>query len=71
MDGGTVWNTNIETAVSKCLELVDSRSQIVMDIAICGHSELTTVEETSNTLSNIMRYREIKKYYGTMNDIIE
>jgi len=42
-----------------------------MDIAICGHSELTTIDETSNTLSNIMRYREIKKYYGTMNDIIE
>jgi len=71
MDGGTVWNTNVETAINRCLELVDSPSQIVLDIAICGHAEIETITSTSNTVSNLLRYREIKKYYGTMDDVME
>jgi hypothetical protein len=37
MDGGTVWNTNIATAINKCLELVDDKSKIVLDVAVCAH----------------------------------
>lgn len=36
MDGGTVWNTNLVSAVDKCLELVDDESQIVLDIILCS-----------------------------------
>jgi predicted acylesterase/phospholipase RssA len=36
IDGGvTNWNTNIVTAVEKCLEIVDDKSKIVVDLAIC------------------------------------
>jgi predicted acylesterase/phospholipase RssA len=36
IDGGvTNWNTNIVTAVAKCLEIVDDKSKIVVDLAIC------------------------------------
>ena len=32
MDGGTVWNTNLVSAVDKCKELVDDDSKIILDI---------------------------------------
>jgi len=38
MDGGTVWNTNLVSAVDRCHELVDDDSQIVIDIILCGGS---------------------------------
>jgi hypothetical protein len=42
-----------------------------VDIAICGHAELKSESETGNTISNFLRYREIKKYYGALDDVIE
>jgi predicted patatin/cPLA2 family phospholipase len=40
MDGGTVWNTNLISAVEKCMELVDDESKITLDIAVCSSHEL-------------------------------
>jgi hypothetical protein len=71
MDGGTVWNTNLVSAVNKCLEVVDSKSKIVVDIAICGHAELPAYNHTDNTIGNFLRYREIKSYYSKLDDIFE
>jgi hypothetical protein len=71
MDGGTVWNTNLISAVEKCMDLVDDKSKIIVDIAICGHSELNSINETSNTISNLMRYWDIRKYYNSMDDVLE
>jgi predicted acylesterase/phospholipase RssA len=71
MDGGTTWNTNLVSAVEKCMTLVDDKSKITVDIAICGHAELETVAETGNTISNLMRYWDIRKYYNTMDDVLE
>jgi len=71
MDGGTVWNTNLVSAVNKCVEMGFDKSQIVVDIAICGHSELETETSTGNTISNILRYRNIKHYYKSMDDVLE
>jgi len=71
MDGGTVWNTNLVSAVERCMEIVDSKAKIIVDIAICGHTEQVTVTELNNTVSNILRQRQIKKTYGTMDDVLE
>lgn len=71
MDGGTVWNTNVATAINKCLELVDDRSKIVLDVAVCAHEQVERVEKTGNTISNFLRYRQLKKYYNYMNDVLE
>jgi len=70
MDGGTVWNTNIVSAIERCMEIVDDKSKIVVDIALCGHAEMDEVAALNNTLSNIMRARAIKSYYSGMDDII-
>ena len=71
MDGGTVWNTNLVSAVDRCLELVDSKSQIIVDIAICGHADIEPVTSLNNTVSNLGRYWDIRKYHSTMDDILE
>lgn len=71
MDGGTVWNTNLISAVNKCLEVVDSKSKIVVDIIMCSHHELDPNTKSDKTIGNFLRYREIKSYYHSMNDILE
>lgn len=37
MDGGTVWNINLASAVQQCMEIVDDYSDIIVDVAICGY----------------------------------
>jgi len=71
MDGGTVWNTNLVSAVNKCVEIGYSKDQIVMDIAITHAAKIDTLTESSNTIGNFLRYREIKKYYKGLRDILE
>ena len=36
MDGGTIWDIDILSAVSQCLNVVDSEEDIIVDVAICG-----------------------------------
>lgn len=71
MDGGTIWNANLVSAVNRCLEIVDDPSKIVMDIAICQNAKLDDLTTVSNTVGNWLRYREIKSYYKSLDDIIE
>lgn len=40
MDGGTVWNTNLVSAIKRCQEIVDDDSQITLDVILCGGSHL-------------------------------
>ncbi len=42
MDGGTVWDVNIDSAIKWCLEKVDSLNKITIDIMLCGVNDLTT-----------------------------
>mmetsp|Transcript_25387 Transcript_25387/g.19123 ORF Transcript_25387/g.19123 Transcript_25387/m.19123 type:complete len:217 (+) Transcript_25387:355-1005(+) len=72
MDGGTVWNTNLAYGVHKCREFVESDEQIVVDVAICNSlEELNQTTSLENTIDHYLRYREIKKYYSTLNDVLE
>ena len=36
MDGGTIYDVNINSAVHQCLDLVEDESQIIIDVAICA-----------------------------------
>jgi hypothetical protein len=61
MDGGTVWNTNLFSAIQRCREQVDNDSQITVDILTCEKGE--TMEEWDDrgkTESNYLRNQEIK-----------
>ena len=55
MDGGTVWNINVEAAVDQCLEIVDDESKITIDIAICSTVPQESYKITKNAAKNYLR----------------
>lgn len=59
MDGGTVWNANLATAVEQCKELVDDYSDIVVDIALCSYSSIPTETVSNNAIANWKAARDI------------
>lgn len=44
MDGGTVWNTNLDSAIQQCLEIVDRNEDIIVDVLMTR--EYSQPEET-------------------------
>jgi len=71
MDGGTVWNTNLVSAVQRCREIVDDDSKIILDIIVCDDDELDAWESENNAMSNYLRFNGIKSYHDSIADIDE
>ena len=72
MDGGTVWNTNLPSAVDRCLEIVDDPSQITLDIMVLDTNEIAeTVDDPNNALTNFLRFKTIKDYHTAVADVYE
>lgn len=71
MDGGTVWNTNLASAVQRCHEIVDDDSQITMDIIICGDYQFSTWSDQNNAYNDYLRYEDIKSSYQDMGDVFD
>lgn len=70
MDGGTVWNVNIDSAIQQCLKKVDSLDKITIDILHCGYSGLGTETDTSKrAINNLQRNRDIHSYYKSTSEI--
>ena len=68
MDGGTVWNVNLDTAIQQCLEVVDDVSDIIVDVAVCSYSSVPEGEVEKSAIKNWQTARDIKNYYaGTSN----
>ena len=65
MDGGTINNVNIQSAIDQCMEIVDHESKITLDVYICGDLSFKVDEETESgkTISNYMRNRSINGAY--------
>ena len=44
MDGGTWYNTNMNSAILQCLDMVDDESKITIDLLMCspGHDRVPT-----------------------------
>ena len=72
MDGGTVFNVNMNSAIEQCLEVVDDETKITVDLFVCG-PEPEPIEETgiAKTLSNVMRSRTIHGDFGNVNTIAD
>lgn len=72
MDGGSVWNTNLVSAIDRCKEIVEDDSQIYIDIIECSAmSQIEGWEDTGSTVNNYLRFREVKDYYSNVGDIVE
>jgi predicted acylesterase/phospholipase RssA len=53
MDGGTVWNVNIDSAINQCHDMGATDDEITLDVLICGGPGMTPPqEEVSNSIQN-------------------
>ena len=71
MDGGTVWNTNLASAIHRCEEIVDDHSQITLDVLICQDYQFSTWNDQGNTMSAFQRYSDIKSHYKDIADVYD
>jgi len=72
MDGGTVWNVNIRSAIEGCLEVVDDLSKITIDIIFCTDGrDNQEITETGTTVENYLRYRKIKYVHSGHDELTE
>lgn len=59
MDGGTVWNTNLVSAVDKCKDMGFEDKDIILDIILCGSKQIGDIGDTGNAINNYLRYYDI------------
>lgn len=73
MDGGVVWNMDVASAVTKCRQLVDSDSKIVLDIIDldCDNLEVAEWKKSGNAIENYLRFRKISKRYQLEDNELE
>jgi predicted acylesterase/phospholipase RssA len=69
MDGGTMYNVNLVSAVQRCRENVDQDSKITIDIAVCDSHHLSNWTDSGNAIGNYLRRSNIKSYQESMEDI--
>lgn len=69
MDGGTVWNMNLQSAVEQCLEVVDDIEDVIIDVVICDHYSQPSGDVHKNAAKNWMEANSIKNFYGGTNSL--
>ena len=65
MDGGTIQDLNIESAVNACQDMGYAEKDIIVDILICGYMSLPSEAKTGNAINNLVQARDI---HGAFND---
>jgi predicted acylesterase/phospholipase RssA len=73
MDGGTIWNLNLVSAVQRCQNEIgaENESDITIDLIICGNNKLNGWEDRDNGYENYMRWKSINDYHSGLDDIFE
>jgi len=75
VDGGVFSDANVQDAVDKCRELVDSDDKIIIDVVMCNTDPVDLGKYEKKTLFNAHhiyeRQNTFKTYYATMNDVME
>lgn len=68
MDGGTVWDVNINSAINQCHDMGATNEEITIDIMVCG-TLLPPSHETGTTVTNWQTARSISGFYANTNSI--
>lgn len=71
MDGGTIWNIDIDYALDRCREVVADDEHIIMDIIITNYESFGDIETTGTTRENMDRIKDMQAYYKRINDVAE
>ena len=69
IDGGSVWNINIDAAINKCLDMGYESKDIIIDAAACSYHTPNAQEASRSALDNFMGARDIRSYYIGMDAI--
>ena len=74
IDGGTVWNLDVASAIRRCKEVVEDDSDIIVDMILAGSNGSVLDKDTKKELAEMtalehyMRGQEIKDFYNIMSD---
>lgn len=70
VDGGTVWNIDIESPIRRCKEIVENESDIILDIFLVSAAHITEEPDFSgySALDHFFRGQDIFSFYNGMND---
>jgi len=72
MDGGTIWNINIDGAIKGCMEKGFAEEEILLDIALCYYYAVDTEPAVSkNAFSNYMENTHIRMFYSGITNTYE
>ena len=71
MDGGTVWNINVASAVQRCREVVKDDRKIVIDIIMCDSQQTLDWKPTRSVVDTIQQYKKIHSYATSSNNLAE
>ena len=71
MDGGTIWNTNVQQALDMCTNQGIDEADITVDILICSSPDSMIEWESSspNAMTNYIRSGKIGKGYIGIDNI--
>ena len=65
MDGGTIWDVNVDSAVNACLNMGYSQEDIIIDTLVCSYTEMPTETDVGNTVNNFAQSFHI---HGALNN---
>lgn len=68
MDGGTLINVNIPSAINGCLAKGFREDQIILDTVMCSNPSLDAATD-GTTKHNWFRARHIRKFYSNLDSI--
>ena len=70
MDGGTVWNINVDSAIEQCLDMGYAESDIIIDTMFCSYSVDDGAETTNNAAHNFLAAQSVKMDYVNINSVM-
>lgn len=70
VDGGSIWNTNIFSAVEGCREMGYDDKDIIVDYVLCrGETFTERITDDFHSLKHLLNARDISNFYSGMADV--
>ena len=62
MDGGTVWNVNVSSAIDQCHDMGSTNEEITLDVVVC-YKMAQPLSAIGTTMTNWQTAKSIRDYY--------
>lgn len=69
MDGGTMWDVNLDSAVNYCLDQGYTEEQIIVDILVCYGDTSNSSMQIGGAMANFRDAHRIHHYYNNLNSL--